>query len=171
MDDTPSESKSFVILSSSFQEFERIFSSSSKSFSASNNLRSTGGLFDFAPWYETVFLLRLFYPLMPSPLGPRHRVFSFIILQSTCLSIWSLKLFPICHRGSSTLVPTSPFVGSCISLHPPIPGCICRDFESHPSSSRMWAIRPPCWSPYVETIKVRTQPLSFSTHMAVHAFE
>src|SRR4051812_17962452 len=108
---------------------------------------------------------------MPSPLGPRHRIFSFIILQSIRLSIWSLKLFPIRHCGSSTLVPTSPFVGSCISLHPLIPGCICRDFESHPSSPRMWAIRPLCWSPNVETIKVRTQPLSFSTYMAVHAFE
>src|SRR3954470_3507079 len=110
----------------------------------------------FSSFSWSIFLLGLFHPLVPPPLGPRHRVFSFIVLQSICLSIWPLKLSPICHCGSSSLVPTTPFVGSCISLYPSIPRWICRDFERYPSNSRMWTIWSLRWGPYIETIQVRT---------------
>src|SRR3954467_14804954 len=89
IDETPSESKSFVILSSSFQEFDRILSSSSKSFSASNNARSTGGLFDFVPWYGTWLLL-----VSPVSLG-LYSFWAFFILW--CLLHWErdIGFFPL----------------------------------------------------------------------------
>src|SRR3954464_5909767 len=85
--DTPSESKSFFILSSSFQELDRIFSSSSKIFSASKSLRSTGGLLIFVPWCWTWLLLD-----SPISLG-LYSLWAFFILW--CLLHWCLLLYVV----------------------------------------------------------------------------
>src|SRR4051812_39628117 len=120
-------------------------------------------------WFE--FPLGFLHPLMPSPLGSRHRILTFVVFQPVHLSIGSLELLLICHCSSSSLVPTSSFVGSGTSSHPSIPGYVCGNLECDPSSSKVWAVRPSRWGSVIEPKQVRTKSLSLPAHIKIHPFE